>query len=103
MFASGYLVMAAGIEVYSPEGVLCMDGTGRYARIIDIVVMAVAGYSGSRTYNDISENDLDFAYFQGGNAVVSVSKTGKTISWGVADSYYFGAFSGAAMLIVVSY
>ncbi|WP_128575843.1 hypothetical protein [Pseudomonas piscis] len=80
-----------------------MDGTGRYARVIDIIDVSKVGYNGSRTYEKVSADGLDFAYFQGGNVVVNVSKAGKTISWGVADSYYFGAFSGSAMLIVVSY
>jgi len=95
--------MMSGLEVYTPAGALSMDGAGRYARIIEIIDVATAGTSGSRNYVNISANDLDFVLFQGNNTVLSVTKSGSTISWSVADTYYFGAFSGAAMLIVVSY
>lgn len=97
------MVMTAGIEVYSPDGKLRMDGTGRYARIIDMIDISTAGSSGSRSYPDVAGNDLDFIYFQGNNIVMSVWKTGNTIGWSPADNYYFGAFSGAASLIVVAY
>lgn len=93
--------MIAGIEVYSPTGSLYMDGTGRYGRVIEIFQPPLG--TGSKTYPDIEEASLDFAYFQGDTQVLTVWKSGQSIHWRLDDAYYAGGFSGSRLLVVVAF
>ncbi|MCF5233096.1 MULTISPECIES: hypothetical protein [unclassified Pseudomonas] len=93
--------MTSGIEIYGRLGELYMDGTGRYGRVIDILTPNLG--TGSKTYSDIAEDSLDFAYFQGDFQALTVWKSGQTINWRLDDAFYAGGFSGSRLLVVVAF
>ena len=50
--------MPYGIEIFAPDGKLIMDGSGRYARIIDIFDPYTTGVPGSKSFPSFSPEDI---------------------------------------------
>lgn len=92
--------MTSGIEVFDAAGNLLMDGTGRYCRIIEVVNPFSLGVPGSRSYPDIDPQALEFIYFQGGSRVLTVSRSGRTISWSFGDSFSWPELGNTPRLVV---
>lgn len=93
--------MGFGIEIFDPSGRLIMDGTNRYARIIEILNLAALGVPGSRNYPDVDPASLCFQFSQGGGRAITVQQSGTTISWAYSDGYTWASFTGQPTITVV--
>lgn len=92
--------MAAGIEMYAPNGQLILDGTGRYARIVEVFNPFDLGVPGAREYPGLDPSTLEYMVTQGNSRVLTVTRTGSRITWTYADSYVWSEFAGTARMVV---
>lgn len=92
--------MASGLEIFSPDGQLIMDGSGRYARIIEMFDPYAIGVPGSRTFAGFSPDDIQAIVTQGRQRVLTVSQSGNTFSWEYADGYAWPELAGDARITV---
>lgn len=92
--------MPSGIEIFSPDGQLIMDGSGRYARVIEMFDPFAIGVPGTRSYPNFSPDDINAIITQGRSRVLTLTQAGSTFSWEYADSYAWPEFSGEARITV---
>jgi hypothetical protein len=92
--------MPYGIEIFAPDGKLIMDGSGRYARIIDIFDPYTTGVPGSKSFPSFSPEDIQAIVTQGRQRVLTVTQSGSTFFWEYADSYTWPEFAGDARITV---
>ena len=93
--------MGFGIEIFDPSGRLIMDGTNRYARIIEVIDLSVVATPGFRDYPLADPASLTFVIYQGGNRARAVTVSGQRVSWAFANSLQYGVFGGASSLVVL--
>lgn len=92
--------MASGIEIFDPSGNLIMDGSGRYARIVESFNPYSIGVPGSRFYPELDPDSIQAVITQGNSRVLTMRKTGSTISWSYSDSYAWPELAGASQITV---
>jgi|GEM_PF-6192478 len=92
--------MPTGIEILSQDQALMFSGTQRYARLVEVVNPIALGVPGSRDYPELDPAALDFVFFQGGQRVLTVRKSGTQIIWEYGDSFAWPEFANDARLMV---
>jgi hypothetical protein len=93
--------MASGIEIFDARGNLIMDGSGRYARIIEVFNPYSIGVPGSRSFPGFDPASIQAIVTQGYSRILVFRKSGVTFSWSYADSYSWPELSGTPSVTVL--
>lgn len=92
--------MAAGIEIFDPRGNLIMDGSGRYARIIEVFNPYSIGVPGSKSYPGFDPASIQAIVNQGYSRILAFTKSGSTFYWSYADDFSWPELAGTPMVTV---
>lgn len=78
-----------------------MDGTSRYARIIESFNPFDIGVPGSKSFPGFDPSSIQFIVTQGYSRVLTVNQSGATFSWRYADSFSWPELSGTPQITVI--